>query len=999
MQLADKGDWLFLSWLVDHHQDHSDFNFLAGIDRSNFFQVLIKQRYDLKRKYGETYQADKNELILSVLNRLAEKMSPVMISKIDEGGQSALWDAIKYNDLLFVTFLLEKNANLTILGVKDANNIYHHTIIHASKEILKAVLFHDKHKDLLHKPNAQGYLPITLAVGIGSPDHVKILIENGAQFVPFENNESYIHVALNNPNPKNMITYLCDQQNFSISKMDELDNNILHVLINKNSDIKLIKEILPLCTPDIINADNKNKQTPLHLAAAQGRLDILIILLASGAKITQDQNGNTPMHLAAIKKQERCNIFFTKSPNTKDLLLLRNENGETVDDIIKFGAKITKPDVPNSHEPVEENKPQEEVKHEETKLEENKVEEVNADELSIVETKPIEAPIEEASHQAKEEENKQIKKPLNPNVSSFTPRLSSVGSGNNFWQQEKSFMRDKIISPGMIIFQNKREYPDFSQNLHPSLYIFYDLYYKMKEINTNKNWIDIFLGHDAALDALFNIRCFYPVLFVYIIGLNMNQLKDLFIKNNIQIVSDKPHLQISYENQLINIYCLASKRELVKIKNQFSIQDVYIDLLRFKSICANEETFNRLNERVISYNNDDFNPKYLPDLFPAVELHNKLKYFQFVPDKNIKYALDIWNNRQDFISLSWQEMGLYTQFLDKELNVVRQFVMDIEKGKKSTSPIMDVVGTTAAELFLGQGGVKNDVDLALFGIHHDEFVEKLKKEGIEFKIKPKRSDVQVANEVGPSQLNSCLPKPKSISFKIGKVKFDVTCVADLQQREENLIKRDAAITATAVQYYPEQKVFGLPSWILSIKSGEIICTRDPYIVFREEFKRKIRLLNLLKFANVTLSLKVQAALYESMENNDSDPFAIAMLITKLLKNFGVTPAIILLKQYNLLDQIVIKDPHVFDNLLGDKNINITDQPLMEKFYQELATEGPQIASTHLLPQLLDQYRARRNRKDLILIAKCLMGNASVDGIIEEYQMSINQNHKRNAPRS
>lgn len=965
VHLADKGDWLFLSWLVDNHKNPADFNFLAGVDRSNFFQVLIKQQYDLRVKHGRVYQEDNVKLILSTLNRLAEKMSPQMISRIDTGGQSALWDAIKYDDFVFVTFLLSKNADLNILGVPDATNIYHHIVASASPNILEIVLLYDKDKKLINQPNAKGHLPITTAVTKGMVEHVKLLKANGAEFAPFADKSSYIHLAMNNPRGKDMLDYFYSE-GMSVDQVDI------------------------------------NNQTPLHIAVILGRFDLVLALLSKGAKIMQDKYGNTPIHLAAKYKQEKSLQFFLQWGKIKDQLSIRNGNDETVDDIVRFGAKENKEVVLlNNNEniqeisvsPITEDKEIKAVKIDSNEIvveEENQPVEIKASEPLIVEDVPQESSI----INEKDVENKKASLQdgalkLNPNAPTFTPKVSLSAPASTLWQPKKSFMKLRI-SHGLIVFENKNERPDFSQNLHPSLYIFSDLYHQIKKINHKKNWIDVFLGGDAALDALFNIHLNYPILSVYMIGLTKNQLSKLFLDQKIQItIKDENYLQISYLNQLINIHFISNRKALSNNRNQFSIQDVYIDLFDFESVCTNEETFNHLNSRTIAYNHN-FNPQYLPDLFPAVELYNKLFYFGFIQDKTIKQALDYWNSQEEFITLTWQEMGLYTQFLEKELETIKKFVLDIEKDK-STKIIMDIVGTSAGGIYFGQD-VKNDDDLVLYNITCDEFIAKLKKEGIEPKVKYKKDTIQAVNDnaIGPSHLEQPLAKPMSVSFRIGKAKFDVTCVADVQQRKDNSLKRDIAVTATPIQYYPQQTVFGLPKWILSIKAREIICTRDPHVVLNEEFKRKIRLLNMLKFSYVRLPHEVQSALYKATSNRDSDPFAIAMLLVKLLKNFGVLPGIMLLKENNLLEQILINDEKAFQALLGDREINLADQPLMENFYNELSEVGQQTASTNLLPKIMQQYGKHRKRKDLILIAKCLMGNASVEEIIKDYQESLMQ---------
>lgn len=105
----------------------------------------------------------------------------------------------------------------------------------------------------------------------------------------------------------------------------EMNLHIFHNIISniisneellKNNFIKLcsegkIDDIKNLIDKVDVNCADYDKRTPLHLASAEGRLDVVKILLDKGAKITKDRWGNTP--LSEIINKKDSNFLEIKS--------------------------------------------------------------------------------------------------------------------------------------------------------------------------------------------------------------------------------------------------------------------------------------------------------------------------------------------------------------------------------------------------------------------------------------------------------------------------------------------------------------------------------------------------------------------------------------------------------------------------------------------------------------------------------------------------------------
>ncbi len=83
----------------------------------------------------------------------------------------------------------------------------------------------------------------------------------------------------------------------NMNAMQEKSMNIFEA--SKTGDVPRIREIIKE-DPAIINIRDEIQQTPLHIAAENGHLDIVKIFISADADINaEDENKNTPLHLAA----------------------------------------------------------------------------------------------------------------------------------------------------------------------------------------------------------------------------------------------------------------------------------------------------------------------------------------------------------------------------------------------------------------------------------------------------------------------------------------------------------------------------------------------------------------------------------------------------------------------------------------------------------------------------------------------------------------------------
>jgi hypothetical protein len=79
-------------------------------------------------------------------------------------------------------------------------------------------------------------------------------------------------------------------------------------------DLPAVKAILAR-SPELLESENANGATPLHLASIQGHDDLVAYLLTHGASLTaKDRLGYTPLHWAAYKGRNRSRRLFSHGP-------------------------------------------------------------------------------------------------------------------------------------------------------------------------------------------------------------------------------------------------------------------------------------------------------------------------------------------------------------------------------------------------------------------------------------------------------------------------------------------------------------------------------------------------------------------------------------------------------------------------------------------------------------------------------------------------------------
>ncbi|GIZ02884.1 transient receptor potential cation channel subfamily A member 1 homolog [Caerostris extrusa] len=145
------------------------------------------------------------------------------------------------------------------------------------------------------------FTPLLIAVAEGHVDAIKTLLKYKANIDVLDNmDRSVIFWASQENHKKSLLTLL--KQEYSadlVNRCDHYDNSPLHIAALKG--FLEVSEILLNCGAEI-ERKNEHEQTPLHLAAKNGHVDTVQLLIQKSKTIVnaEDENANTPLHHAAM---------------------------------------------------------------------------------------------------------------------------------------------------------------------------------------------------------------------------------------------------------------------------------------------------------------------------------------------------------------------------------------------------------------------------------------------------------------------------------------------------------------------------------------------------------------------------------------------------------------------------------------------------------------------------------------------------------------------------
>ncbi|CAJ1068896.1 ankyrin repeat and death domain-containing protein 1B [Xyrichtys novacula] len=241
-------------------------------------------------------------------------------------------DAAKKNDVETMK-TLGKGLNANARNVHDRTAL-HYAVAGRNKEAVQFLL---QRRVKVDQKDKYGVAPIHLAAWFGSLEILKLLVQAGAeQKVENEEGLNILHCAAIN-NHTDIVEYIVNDL-----QMKELDNNDksghrAFLLAAKHGCVEMLELLLDPYNMATMKP-NKRGDTPLHLAARNGHLDAIQLLLQSfDTRDEVNTDGETALYQAADNGHEGCVHVLLDAGCDPDILTTANcsalhpvaERGET----------------------------------------------------------------------------------------------------------------------------------------------------------------------------------------------------------------------------------------------------------------------------------------------------------------------------------------------------------------------------------------------------------------------------------------------------------------------------------------------------------------------------------------------------------------------------------------------------------------------------------------------------------------------------------------------
>ncbi|KAK0175380.1 hypothetical protein PV327_009132 [Microctonus hyperodae] len=299
-----------------------------------------------KSKNGETplhlacrgcKSAVARHLIQFIKDKRGAEVATSYVNSLTNEGASALHYAAQIDpkeviepgdDRAVVRALLESGADVSLQTRQAQESAFHYCAIAGNNEVLSEMISHMSATEVqkaLNKQSAVGWTPLLIAAHRGHMDLVTNLLANHARVDVFDlEGRSALHLAA-----EHGYLQVCDALLASkafINSKSRVGRTALH-LAAMNGYTHLVRFLVQDHSA-AIDVLTLRKQTPLHLAAGSGQLEVCRLLLELGASIdATDDQGQKPIHAAAMNNYaEVAQLFLQRHPS---LVMACTKDGNT----------------------------------------------------------------------------------------------------------------------------------------------------------------------------------------------------------------------------------------------------------------------------------------------------------------------------------------------------------------------------------------------------------------------------------------------------------------------------------------------------------------------------------------------------------------------------------------------------------------------------------------------------------------------------------------------
>lgn len=292
--------------------------------------------------YDEELNADVNLLqasaegnITLVKERIKEltdlrKDLDVELNLVDGEGFSAMHLAARYNRKNVIDVLIKNGANKDLRGVEGLTPLH----LATKYDMTSAAKFLIENGADVDVKNTYGTTALIYAARRGNLDLVELLLEKNPKSVNIGDHSdvSPLHAAVMGGNKDVIVTLL--EYGAIINAKDKEEEQPIHyaaaenneavvsILVNemaKGADDEIAKKS---AKRDLVNSVTGELDTPLHIAAQGGYIDVVKSLLAFGAEVNARTDTNqTPLHLACIAGHldvVKLLVMYKAKVNAKD---------------------------------------------------------------------------------------------------------------------------------------------------------------------------------------------------------------------------------------------------------------------------------------------------------------------------------------------------------------------------------------------------------------------------------------------------------------------------------------------------------------------------------------------------------------------------------------------------------------------------------------------------------------------------------------------------------
>ncbi|XP_022916147.2 serine/threonine-protein phosphatase 6 regulatory ankyrin repeat subunit B isoform X2 [Onthophagus taurus] len=311
-----------------------------------------------KNKHGETalHLACKGcrpdvvqHLINYVKTQKGEDEVTAYVNELNNNDESALHyictvtkDEVEFPnaDKEVVKILLENRADVKLVAKPAHESAFHYLAVAGNNDVLIEMISHmtvTETQKALNRQSAIGWTPLSIAANRGHYELVNNLLMNHARVDVFDNDgRSALHLAAE----KGYIQ-VCDSllsNKAFINSKSRNGRTALH-LAAMNGYTDLVKFLIKDHNA-VIDILTLKKQTPLHLAAAAGQIEVCKLLLDLGANIdATDDQGQKPIHAAAQNNySEVAKLFLQQHPS---LVMATTKDGNTCAHIAAAQGSVT----------------------------------------------------------------------------------------------------------------------------------------------------------------------------------------------------------------------------------------------------------------------------------------------------------------------------------------------------------------------------------------------------------------------------------------------------------------------------------------------------------------------------------------------------------------------------------------------------------------------------------------------------------------------------------